>query len=155
MLTDNLKAELLGKNGLVDRARQEFIPKGKQLARQAWDQVFKDVELKADDLILNFNNYLCKLVDTEYQLYLKCEEQCMTQGVSSLVLDPEIGVNFPNVRSTIESVLQVLGKKTLNDLEKLAVVWEKCVRSTNTWSTVLHRVARVAPVIAQNITYSA
>ena len=124
MLTNDLKAELLGNNGLVSRARKEFIPTGKQLAQQAWDQVFKDV-LTVDDVILNFNDYLCKLVDAEYQLYLEYEEQCMTQGVSKLVLDPEVGVEFPNVRSTIENVLKVLRGATLNDIEKLAEVWAK------------------------------
>ena len=74
MLANNLKTELLGNNGLVDRARKEFIPTGKQLAQQAWDQVFKDVELTVDNVTLNFNDYLCELVDTEYQLYLEYEE---------------------------------------------------------------------------------
>ncbi len=125
MLTNDLKAELLGNNGLVNRARREFIPTGRQLARQAWEQVFKDMELTVDDVTLNFNDYLCKLMDTEYQLYLKYEEQCMTQGVSKLVFDPEVGVDFPNVRSTIEGVLQVLRGATLSDIEKLAEVWAK------------------------------
>ena len=125
MLTNDLKAELLGNNGLVSRARKEFIPTGKQLARQTWDQVFKDVELTTDDVIRNFNDYLCKLVDTEYQLYLKYEEQCMTQGVSKLVLNPNVGMDFPNVRSIIESVLRILRGTELNDVEKLAEVWAK------------------------------
>ena len=64
MLTNNLKAELLGNSGLVDRARREFIPTGVQLARQAWEQVFKDVELTVDDVRLNFNDYLCQFVIT-------------------------------------------------------------------------------------------
>ena len=125
MLTNDLKAELLGNNGLVNRARKEFIPTGQQLAKQAWEQVFKDVELTTDDVMLNFNDYLCKLVDTEYQLYLEYEEQCMTQGVSKLVLDPEVGVDFPTVRTTIEGVLRVLRGTTLNDIEKLTEVWAK------------------------------
>ena len=74
MLTDNLKAELLGNRGLVSRAREEFIPTGVQLANQAWEQVFKNTDLTVDDVVLNFNDYLCKLVDTEYQLYLEYEE---------------------------------------------------------------------------------
>ena len=65
------------------------------------------------------------MVDTEYQLYLEYEEQCMTQGVSKLVLNPDVGVDFPNVRSTIEDVLQVLRGTTLNDVEKLATMWVK------------------------------
>ncbi len=125
MLTNDLKAELLGNNGLVSRARKEFIPTGEQLARQTWDQVFKDVVLTTDDVIRNFNDYLCKLVDTEYQLYLKYEEQCMTQGVSKLVLNPNVGTDFPNVRSIIESVLRILRGTELNDIEKLAEVWAK------------------------------
>jgi len=125
MLANNLKAELLGNNGLVDRARKEFIPTGRQLAQQAWDQVFKGVELTVDNVTLNFNDYLCELVDTEYELYLDYEEQCMTQGVSKLVLDPKVGVDFPNVRSTIESVLHILRDATLNDIERLAEVWAK------------------------------
>ena len=64
VLTNDLTAELLGSSGLVNRARKEFIPTGEQLARLAWEQVFKDVVLTTDDVILNFNNYLCKLVDT-------------------------------------------------------------------------------------------
>lgn len=115
----------MGSHGLVSRARKEFIPTGKQLAAQVWDQIFKGVDLTAHDVILNFNDYLCKLVDTEYQLYLEYEEQCMTQGVSKLVLDPEIGLDFPNVRRIIENVLRVMRGTTLNDIEKLAEVWAK------------------------------
>jgi hypothetical protein len=125
MLTDNLKAELLGNRGLVSRAREEFIPTGVQLANQVWEQVFKNTDLTVDDVVLNFNNYLCKLVDTEYQLYLEYEEQCMTQGVSKLVLDPEVGTDFPNVRNLVEDALQILGSTTLNDIEKLAAIWTK------------------------------
>ena len=125
MLTDNLKAELLGNRGLVSRAREEFIPTGVQLANQAWEQVFKNTDLTVDDVVLNFNDYLCKLVDTEYQLYLEYEEQCMTQGVSKLVLDPEVGTDFPNVRNLVEDALQILGSTTLNDIEKLAAIWAK------------------------------
>ncbi|MYE87491.1 hypothetical protein F4X33_00645 [Candidatus Poribacteria bacterium] len=125
MLTNDLRTELLGNRGLVSRARKEFIPTGEQLANQTWDQVFKDTDLTVDDVVLNFNNYLCKLVDTEYQLYLGYEEQCMTQGVSKLVLDPEVGADFPNVRNLVEDALQILGSTTLNDIEKLAAVWTK------------------------------
>lgn len=125
MLIDNLKAELLRNNGLVSRARKEFIPTGKQLANQAWGQVFRDTDLTVDNVILNFNDYLCELVDTEYQLYLEYEEQCMAQGVSKLVLDPEGGSDFPNVRNLVEDALQVLGSTTLNDIDKLAAVWTK------------------------------
>lgn len=125
MLTNNLRAELLGSSGLVNRARRKFIPTGQQLASQAWEQVFRDAALTIDDVVLNFNDYLCKLVDREYQLYLECEERCMTQGVSELVLNPEIGVDFPNVRNLVEDALQILGGATLNDIEKLAAVWAK------------------------------
>ena len=125
MLTNDLRAELLGNRGLVSRARKEFIPTGEQLANQAWEQVFRDTNLTVDDVTLNFNDYLCKLVDTEYQLYLEYEEQCMTQGVSKLVLDPEVGVDFPNVRNLVEDVLHILGNTTLNDSDKLAAVWAK------------------------------
>ena len=125
MLTNDLRAELLGSRGLVSRARKEFIPTGEQLANQTWDQVFKDTDLTVDDVVLNFNDYLCKLVDTEYQLYLGYEEQCMIQGVSKLVLDPEVGADFPNVRNLVEDALKILGSTTLNDIEKLAAVWTK------------------------------
>ena len=125
MLIDSLKAELLGNSGLVNRVRTDLIPTGEQLANQAWEQVFNDTELTVDDVRLNFNDYLCKLVDTEYQLYLEYEEQCMTQGVSKLVLDPEIGADFPNVRNLVEDALDILGSTTLNDIEKLAAIWAK------------------------------
>lgn len=125
MLTNDLRAELLGNRGLVSRARKQFIPTGEQLANQTWDQVFKDTALTVDDVVLNFNDYLCKLVDTEYQLYLGYEEQCMTQGVSKLVLDPEVGADFPNVHNLVEDALQMLKSTTLNDIEKLAAVWTK------------------------------
>ena len=49
----------------------------------------------------------------------------MTQGVSKLVLDPEVGTDFPNVRNLVEDALQILGSTTLNDIEKLAAIWAK------------------------------
>lgn len=125
MSTNDLKAELLGNCGLVSRARNEFIPAGEQLANQAWEQVFRETDLTVDDVTLNFDGYLCKLVDTEYQLYLEYEEQCMTQGVSKLVLDPEVGADFPNVRNLVEDALRILGCTTLNDIEKLAAIWTR------------------------------
>ncbi len=125
MLTDNLKAELVGSSGLVKRARSKFIPTGKRLADQAWEQVFQNIELTVDNVTQNFNDYLCKLVDIEYQLYLECEERCITQGISELLLNPGIGVDFPTVRNLVENVLRILQGTRLNDLEKFAAVWGK------------------------------
>ena len=88
-LIDELKIEIQGQKGLVNRAKKQFIPTGEKIAQQAWEQVsFSGKKLTVDEINANFNEYLCELVDTEYQIYLEYEERCNKQGVLELALDP-------------------------------------------------------------------
>jgi len=72
---DDLKKEIQGVKGIVSLARKKFIPTGEKLANLAWGHVsFSGIELTSEQVNLNFNDYLCELIDAEYQIYLECEE---------------------------------------------------------------------------------
>lgn len=109
MNLDALKAELQGRNGLIKRARQQFMPSGDELAKLAWQHVsFADVELSEEDVKRNFNAYLCELVDMEYALYLKHEESCVTEGIFRLLFDAKVAREYPNTWAVVQQALAIL-----------------------------------------------
>lgn len=121
--SDELKKEIQGAKGLVGQAKKQLIPSGKKLAQQAWDYVsFAKKNLTPDDVIANFDNYLCELVDTEYQIYLEYEERCANQGVFELALNTDFTANFPNVRNLMDSAIEILRDASYSDVKKLAML---------------------------------
>lgn len=120
---DDLKKEIQGRKGIVSLARKQFIPTGEELANLAWERVsFADRELTSKEVNANFNDYLCELIDTEYQIYLECEERCINQGVLELAVAPAAVDNFPIIRKLVDSVLDVLRDTSYSEIEKLTVI---------------------------------
>lgn len=123
---DDLKKEIQGVKGIVSLARKKFIPTGEELANLAWEGVsLAGRELTTEEVNANFNNYLCELIDTEYQIYLECEERCINQGVLELAFAPDAVYNFPIVRKLVDSVLDVLRDTSYSEIEKLTVISAK------------------------------
>jgi hypothetical protein len=120
---DDLRKEIQGHKGIVNLARKQFIPTGEELANLAWGRVsFAGIELTSEQVNSNFNDYLCELIDTEYQIYLECEERCINQGVLELVFAPDAVDKFPTIRKLVDNVLNVLRDTSYSELEKLTVI---------------------------------
>ena len=123
---DELKKEIQGSKGIVSLARKQFIPTGEELANLAWKSVsFAGKELTVEEVNTNFNDYLCELVDKEYQIYLECEESCINQGVLELAFASDAVDNFPLTRKLVDGVLDVLRDTSCSDIEKLTIISAK------------------------------
>ena len=123
---DDLKNEIQGPKGIVTLARKKFIPTGEELANLAWERAsFTGRELTIEEVNANFNNYLCELIDDEYQIYLECEERCINQGVLELALAQDMVDNFPVIWKLVDSVLAVLRDTSYSEVEKLTMISTK------------------------------
>ncbi|MEK7249532.1 MAG: type II restriction endonuclease [Bacteroidota bacterium] len=121
--TEQLKVELQGANGLINRVRNEYLPDGEELSREAWHHVsFAGKNLTARDVHENFNLYLSELIDTEYRLYLSYEEECISRGIIEYTLNPKIKNEFPNVYKLIRRALKVLKQPSGREVRKLAEI---------------------------------
>ena len=117
---DALKAEIQG-HGLISLARDKFIPSGERLAKLAWKDVsFSSKQLKAGDAVAHLNDYLCELVDKEYEIYLECETKCINEGVWEIVFDPNSVAAFPTVRQLVKNVKRILEDQSIESAKKLA-----------------------------------
>lgn len=120
---DIIKAELQGRNGLINKARRQFMPSGDELAELVWMRVsFAGLELSEEDVKRNFNAYLCELVDTEYALYLEHEESCVTNGIFQLLFDPKTAREFPNTWMVVQQALATLEQSDIDNRQKLMQV---------------------------------
>jgi len=115
----SLRDELQGPNGLVNKARKKFIPSGEKLASMAWDKVFGGRECSPEEVERDFNDYLCALVDTEYQMYLEHEDLCI-EGIFEMALRPESKEAYPNVYGVVNRALSIMHSPNLSDRERLS-----------------------------------
>jgi hypothetical protein len=119
----SLKKELQGQNGLLDRVRKSFIPSGEDLSKEAWQRVsFAKETLTKKKVKEKFNNLLCELVDTEYQLYLQYEQKCISEGVLKFALTKEAKDDFPTVHRIVKETLEKLRRKSITPAQKLTAV---------------------------------
>ncbi|MFI5251144.1 MAG: hypothetical protein ACHQQQ_01825 [Bacteroidota bacterium] len=59
-----LKNELQGNKGLIQKVKKKYLPTGEKLAGVAWKNVsFRHQKLTRENVIKNFNAYLSELLD--------------------------------------------------------------------------------------------
>ena len=124
---EDLKKELQGPQALVSKARRCYIPSGEELARKAWDRVSGGKKWSAEEILERFNDYLCALMDTEYQIYLEHEERCINEGVFEIALDPQSRETFPNVHELITQALATIHDVHSNDRTKLSLLTQNLI----------------------------
>lgn len=117
-LFEKLKSEIQGTKGLVSYAKEQFLPNGKELSEMAWKPVFPKNEISAEELKNNFDYYLCRLLDIEYEIYLECENRCV-QGIFDLVSEKDIAKRFPTVNEVIQSSMKIVQDDSRDKHEKL------------------------------------
>jgi len=116
-----LKSELQGQKGIVQQVRKQWLPSGEKLAKEAWKKLsFAKKDLAPEDVKKNFNDYLCRLIDTEYELYLQYEEDSLSKGVIEFVMQGNLKRRYPAVFQLINSALSTLRKKGIPEVQKLA-----------------------------------
>jgi len=113
-----LKSEIQGTNGLISYAKAKFLPTGEQLSEIAWKRVFPGNSISTDKLRTDFDYYLSKLLDIEYEIYLEFENRCV-EGIFELVKEKDTAEMFPTVDEIIKKSLQIIEDKSQNKFNKL------------------------------------
>ena len=108
MSDDILRNEILGDDGFAKWLREEkpsgkALEDGKALAEQA--QVRVQAELGSAVDCANVNDYLCRLLDAEYEIYLEAERELIEGAVEAfLTADDAIRGKYPALRSLLEGL---------------------------------------------------
>ena len=90
MSDDTLRDEILGDDGFANWLRGKRLS-GKALAEQAQARI--QAELGAVSCA-NVNDYLCRLLDAEYEIYLETERELIEGAVEAfLTADDAIGAS--------------------------------------------------------------
>lgn len=93
-----IKAEIQGAKGFAQWVRGQVVPSGDRLAEEARQRAsqrrWKSSEPSEEQLRRSANEFLCDVLDTEYQLYLEYEDNCVGEAVR-LALTPEASKRYP------------------------------------------------------------
>jgi hypothetical protein len=101
MSDDILRDEILGDDGFANWLRGERLS-GKALAERAQARI--QAELGAVSCA-NVNDYLCKLLDAEYEIYLEAERELIEGAVEAfLTADDTTQSKYPALRSLLEAL---------------------------------------------------
>jgi hypothetical protein len=101
MSDDTLRDEILGDDGFANWLRGKQLS-GKALAEQAQARI--QAELGAVSCA-NVNDYLCRLLDAEYEIYLETERELIEGAVEAfLTADDAIRGKYPALRSLLEGL---------------------------------------------------
>jgi len=112
MSDDTLRNEILGDDGFASWLRREHpsgkaLEDGKALAEQA--QVRVQAKLGSAVDCANVNDYLCRLLDAEYEIYLEMERELLEGAVEAfLTADDAIRGKYPALRSLLEGAQEHL-----------------------------------------------
>jgi hypothetical protein len=111
MSDDTLRDEILGDDGFANWLRGERLS-GKALAEQAQARIQAELGSAVD--CANVNDYLCRLLDAEYEIYLEAERELIEGAVEAfLTADDAIRGKYPALRSLLEG-LQGVWRRTVN-----------------------------------------
>jgi hypothetical protein len=101
MSTERLREEILGSDGFASWLRKERLS-GKALAERAQARI--QGELGAVSCA-NVNDYLCRLLDVEYEIYLELERELIEDAIEAF-LDASEGRQrkYPALRSLLEAL---------------------------------------------------
>jgi hypothetical protein len=101
MSDDTLRDEILGDDGFANWLRGERLS-GKALAERAQARI--QAELGAVSCA-NVNDYLCRLLDAEYEIYLETERELIEGAVEAfLAADDATQSKYPALRSLLEAL---------------------------------------------------
>lgn len=105
MSDDTLRKEILGDDGFASWLREERLS-GKALAERAQARI--QAELGAVSCA-NVNDYLCRLLDAEYEIYREVERELIEGAVEAfLTADDAIRGKYPALRSLLEGAQEHL-----------------------------------------------
>jgi len=102
MSDDTLRDEILGDDGFANWLRGERLS-GKALAERAQARI--QAELGSAVSCANVNDYLCRLLDAEYEIYLETERALIEGAVEAfLAADDTTQSKYPALRSLLEGL---------------------------------------------------
>ncbi len=102
-----------GPSGFAAWVRSRVVPSGTRLAEEARERVFQrrwaGSEPRDEELQKIADEFFCDLVDTEYQVYLDYEDQCIAKAIP-IALTKEAAHRYPAtvhmVRSAVDAIAQ-------------------------------------------------
>jgi hypothetical protein len=102
MSDDTLRNEILGDDGFAKWLRGERLS-GKALAERAQARIQAELGSAVD--CANVNDYLCRLLDAEYEIYLETERELIEGAVEAfLAADDTTQSKYPALRSLLEAL---------------------------------------------------
>jgi hypothetical protein len=101
MSDDTLRDEILGDDGFANWLRGKRLS-GKALAERAQARIQDELGAVS---CANVNDYLCRLLDAEYEIYLEAERELIEGAVEAfLTADDTTQSKYPALRSLLEAL---------------------------------------------------
>ena len=101
MSDDTLRDEILGDDGFANWLRGKRLS-GKALAERAQARIQDELGAVS---CANVNDYLCRLLDAEYEIYLETERELIEGAVEAfLAADDTTQSKYPALRSPLEAL---------------------------------------------------
>lgn len=115
---EELREEIFGTGGFAHALRQKFqLDSPEQLARQAQQQVRRRFAAKPN--CSNVNDFLCALLDKEYEIYLARERKAVDGIIDFALSDPN---RFPKVYRVVSECVKIVEDSSLTPTERVSKV---------------------------------
>jgi len=109
MNLEELRKEILGKNKFADWLRSEQLS-AKALAQKAQERIQAELGHVSCE---NVNNYLCRLVDVEYEIYLELEREIIESALEKFLRAEERErQKYPCLNSLLRNVQEQVEEST-------------------------------------------
>lgn len=126
-MTEVLKQELQGREGLFARLRKACMPSGITIAEEARTHLGHHDVLPKEEVRRCFNALLDQALQEEYAVFRRYEQQVYRREVANVIFGSEGAYleNYPCVQALREVGLDIVASEELSDYEKLAQIYEK------------------------------
>lgn len=121
-----IKREIQGPAGFASWVREQVIPSGEQLANEARQEVanrqWSGREPTEQELRQAIDRFFCDLLDTEYQLYLRYEEKCISEAIQLAFATPQLSQKYPHTVHMLQTAKNLVEAPNRDALQKLTEV---------------------------------
>lgn len=113
----SLREEIVGSSGFAHKLRRECgLDSPEQLAKAALERVLKRYRRGVN--CKNLNNFLCALLDEEYQIYLEREKEAFDKIIEMARQSPE----YPTLHQAVNECIQAIQNASKKPEERLSFI---------------------------------